>query len=53
MPSLTIQCQCGQSLCADDEVALLAAAHEHIAAAHPDLIGRLSDEDLRGMAQRA
>jgi predicted small metal-binding protein len=52
MPSLVIRCQCGHSVHADDEAALLDAAHEHIAAVHPDLVGRLSDDDLRGMMQQ-
>ena len=52
MPSLILQCQCGHSLHADDEAALLAAAREHIAAVHPDLVGGLSDDDLRAMARR-
>jgi predicted small metal-binding protein len=51
MPSLVIRCQCGHSLHADDEAALLAAAHEHLAAVHPDLVGNLSEDDLRAMME--
>lgn len=47
---LTIRCECGHLVRADDEQALLAAAREHIAAAHADLVGTLSDDDLRRMA---
>ena len=52
MSAMLIQCECGQRVEAEDESALLVAAHEHIAAQHPDLAGRLSDDDLRRMAQR-
>jgi len=49
---LQIRCECGQLVQADDEPALLASAHEHIRVQHPDLVGRLSDEDLRAMARQ-
>ena len=52
MSAMLIQCECGQRVEGEDETAALAAAHEHIAAKHPELVGRLSDEDLRRMAQR-
>ena len=52
MCPMLIQCECGQCVEGEDEPAVLAAAHEHIAAQHPDLAGRLSDDDLRGMAHR-
>lgn len=51
MSSHVIACECGQEVRGDDESALLAAAREHIAARHPELVGRLSDEDLRKMAR--
>ena len=52
MSPMLIQCECGQRVEGQDEPAVLAAAREHIAAQHPDLVGRLSDEDLRRMAHR-
>lgn len=52
MSSLVIHCQCGQVVHGDDETALLAAVHEHVATAHPELAGRLSDDDLRAMARQ-
>ena len=52
MSPMLIDCECGRRLEGEDEPALLAAAHEHIAAQHPDLVGRLSDDDLRRMARR-
>ena len=52
MPALEIRCECGHLVRGDDETTLLAAAREHIAARHPELVGRLSDDDLRRMAGR-
>jgi hypothetical protein len=52
MSPMLIQCECGQRVEGEDEPAVLAAAHEHIAARHPDLVDRLSDEDLRRMVHR-
>lgn len=52
MPSLSIRCPCGRSVRGDDEAAVLAAAREHIAEVHPDLVGRLSDDELRAMMQQ-
>lgn len=52
MSSLSIRCECGHMVHGDDESALLAAARTHIAAEHPELVGRLSDEDLRRMARQ-
>lgn len=50
--SLLIRCECGHLVHGDDEAALLAAANQHIAERHPELVGRVSDEDLRAMAVR-
>lgn len=50
MSRMVIRCECGQIVQADDEPALLSAAREHIADRHPELVDRLSDEDLRRMA---
>jgi len=51
MSSLVIRCECGHLVHGGDEPALLAAVREHIAAVHPDLVGRLSDADLRALAR--
>lgn len=52
MPDLMIECACGHVAPAPDERLLLGAARERIAARHPELAGRLSDEDLVRMAER-
>lgn len=48
--SLVIRCACGHVVDGTDEARLLAAAREHIDAAHPELVGRLTDEELLAMA---
>lgn len=45
----TIRCTCGHLVAAEDEARLLAAARNHIAARHPELVGRLSDAELLTM----
>jgi hypothetical protein len=51
MPSpLTIRCECGHVVQEQDQEQLLAAAHEHVGSTHPELVGRLTDDDLMAMA---
>ena len=52
MPSMVIRCECGHLVHGGGESELLAAARDHIAAQHPELVGRLSDEDLRQMTRQ-
>ena len=47
---LSIRCECGHVVSGADERELLAAARTHIATTHPELLGKLSDDDLRRMA---
>jgi predicted small metal-binding protein len=49
--TLVIRCQCGQVVRADSEESLLAAAQAHLADAHPDMVGKISRDDLLAMAQ--
>jgi hypothetical protein len=51
MPVL-IECPCGESVRGKDEDAAIEAARRHIEERHPDLAGRLSDADLRGMVRQ-
>jgi hypothetical protein len=46
---LTIRCECTHLVCGEDDARLLAAARDHIASRHPDLVGGLSDADLLAM----
>jgi predicted small metal-binding protein len=49
--SRLIRCECGYVAHGDTEDELVAAAERHIQADHPDLIGRLSREDLLAMVE--
>jgi hypothetical protein len=50
MMSKIINCEDGVTVRGDSDTELLANARKHIADAHPDLVGQLSDEQLLGMA---
>jgi hypothetical protein len=45
-----IYCDCGCVVRGGNDQALLAAVRRHIAKAHRDLAGKLSDEQVLGMA---
>jgi predicted small metal-binding protein len=45
-----INCECGQVIRGDDEEELIVNAERHMKDAHPDLVGRVSREDLLAMA---
>jgi hypothetical protein len=48
-----INCECGQVVrgATDDE--LVAAAEAHIGRDHPELVGKVTRDDLLGMAEEA
>ena len=46
-----ITCVCGKILEADDDAQLWARAQAHLAAEHPDLVGRVSREDVLARAE--
>ena len=46
-----ITCVCGKVLEGKDDDQLWAMAQAHIAADHPDLIGKVSREDILGRAE--
>ena len=48
-----INCECGYVVRGEDDDELLRGAREHINEAHPDMAGKVSDEDLLGMAEEA
>jgi len=48
-----INCECGQIVRGEDDDDLVAKASVHVEAAHPDLVGKLSREDILGMAEEA
>jgi predicted small metal-binding protein len=48
-----INCDCGYVARGENDEELLADAHRHIQDKHPDMVGKVSDEDLLSQAQEA
>ncbi|HET9461263.1 MAG TPA: DUF1059 domain-containing protein [Gaiellaceae bacterium] len=46
-----INCECGQVVRGDTDEELLRAAEEHIKRDHPELIGKITREDLLAMSE--
>jgi len=46
-----INCECGEVVRADTDDELLEKVDAHVQEAHPDLVGKLSRDDVLGMAQ--
>jgi predicted small metal-binding protein len=46
-----IRCECGETVRGEDDDAVLAAAHEHIEAKHPDMVTSITDDQLMAMAE--
>jgi predicted small metal-binding protein len=49
--AMTITCDCGQVMRADREIEVVAMAREHLRSDHPDLVGKVSDDDLAAMIE--
>jgi predicted small metal-binding protein len=48
-----INCECGQVVRGETDDELVAAATAHIDRDHPDLVGKVSRDDLLAMAEEA
>ncbi len=46
-----VNCECGEAVRAESEVELVSGVEEHVARNHPELVGKLSREDILGMAE--
>jgi hypothetical protein len=46
-----INCECGQVVRGETDDELLCAAEAHIDSDHPDLVGKISRDDLLAMAE--
>lgn len=46
-----INCECGYVVRGASDEELLQGAQAHMRDAHPDMVGKISDEDLLGMAE--
>ncbi len=48
-----INCECGYVVRGETDDELIAAAEEHINRDHPELVGKVSREDLLAMSEEA
>ena len=48
-----INCECGEIVRAESDDELVHKVEAHVGQAHPDLVGKLSREDVLGMAEEA
>ena len=46
-----INCECGEIVRGENDDELVANAETHIAQAHPEMVGKMTREDLLGMAE--
>jgi predicted small metal-binding protein len=51
--SLVINCECGRVVTAETEDEIVAEVEQHVAEDHPDLVGKLSREDILAMSEEA
>jgi len=48
-----INCECGQVVRGETDDELVGAAEAHIRRDHPELVGKVTRDDLLGMAEEA
>ena len=48
-----INCECGEVIRADTDDDLVAQVGAHVGQVHPDLVGKLSREDVLAMAEES
>jgi predicted small metal-binding protein len=46
-----INCECGQTIHGESDDELIQKAQAHVDASHPELVGKLSREDILAMAE--
>ena len=46
-----INCECGHVVRGADDDEIVAAVEEHVAEDHPDLVGKLSRDDILAMSE--
>ena len=46
-----INCECGEVVRGDNDEELIAAVQVHVERDHPDLVGKLSREDILSMSE--
>ena len=53
MSAKVINCECGQTVRADTDDELVAKVDQHVRADHPELVGKLSRDDVLAMAEQS
>lgn len=48
---MVVNCECGRQIRAASDDELVAHVEEHVRQDHPDLVGKLSREDVLAMAE--
>ena len=48
-----INCECGEVVRAENDDELMQKVGRHVGEAHPELVGKLSREDMLAMAEEA
>ncbi len=48
-----INCECGQVVRGETDDELVRSTEEHVNRDHPELVGKLSRDDILGMAEEA
>jgi predicted small metal-binding protein len=49
--SKIVNCECGQVVRAETDDELVASVESHVEKDHPDLVGKMSREDILAMAE--
>jgi len=49
--SMLINCECGYVVRGEDDEELVSRAEEHIGRDHPELVGKITRDDLLAMAE--
>ncbi len=48
-----INCECGEVVRADNDDDLVAKVESHVTEAHPDMVGKMSRDQILAMAEQA
>ena len=48
-----INCECGEVVRAETDDELVQKVEQHVGEAHPELVGKMSRDDVLGMAEEA
>jgi predicted small metal-binding protein len=51
MVSKVVNCECGEVVRAESEEELVASVEAHVGRNHPEMVGKLSRDDILGMSE--